>query len=242
MDYNKIQPIIDLHTCLQGEGKLVGVPHILIRTSGCPLRCTFKDTICDTPYSSYRPENGKYSLNDIKSFVEQYPQIKYVMITGGEPTMHDQLLIELCRILKSYDLYITLETAGTYKTNAVVDLISLSPKMSNSTPKLSPSITQDTIDRHEKYRKNYKTMLHYINQYTDYQLKCVVSTPEDIREILELQTILNVPNNKVYLMPEGIEADQITSKHLWLIEYCINYGYNLCDKLHVRYFGSKRDA
>jgi hypothetical protein len=85
-------------------------------------------------------------------------------------------------------------------------------------------------------------MLHYINQYPDYQLKCVVSTQEDIREILELQTFLNVPNHKVYLMPEGIEPDQITSKHLWLMDYCINYGYNLCDRLHVRYFGNKREA
>ena len=47
----------------------VGVPHILIRTSGCNLRCTFKGSICDTAYSSWNPEKGKYSLNDVVDII-----------------------------------------------------------------------------------------------------------------------------------------------------------------------------
>lgn len=54
----QVQPIIDLHTCIQGEGQLAGVPHILIRLAGCNLRCAFKGSLCDTPYSSWQVEKG----------------------------------------------------------------------------------------------------------------------------------------------------------------------------------------
>ena len=28
-------PVNEMYTCLQGEGKLMGIPHILIRVTGC---------------------------------------------------------------------------------------------------------------------------------------------------------------------------------------------------------------
>lgn len=242
-DYNTIQPIVDLFTCVQGEGKLVGVPHILIRTSGCPLRCTFKDTICDTPYSSYYPEKGKYTLNDIIKFIDDNPQIKFAMITGGEPTMHSELLYMLVNILHNRNKFITLETAGSYLIEDLeIDLVSLSPKMNNSVPKLSDSISQVIIDRHNKYRTNYVAMKNLIRRSTDFQIKFVISDVADLDEIKEFQERLNIENKDIYLMPEGIESEQITTKHLWLLDYCIKFGYNLCDRLQIRYYGNKREA
>ena len=37
MDYNKKQPLGETYTCLQGEGKYMGMPHILIRVTGLSL-------------------------------------------------------------------------------------------------------------------------------------------------------------------------------------------------------------
>ena len=59
-----ILPINEIYACLQGEGKLMGVPHILIRVTGCRLRCQFANSFCDTPYSSWSPEKGKYGAID----------------------------------------------------------------------------------------------------------------------------------------------------------------------------------
>ena len=44
---DKIIPINEIYTCLQGEGKLTGVPHILVRVTGCRLRCQFSNSFCD---------------------------------------------------------------------------------------------------------------------------------------------------------------------------------------------------
>ena len=88
MDYNKNQPLGEAYTCLQGEGKYMGIPHILLRVTGCRLRCQFHDSFCDTPYASWAPEKGKYTLNDVIEFYEKNTHIKHTMITGGGPTIH----------------------------------------------------------------------------------------------------------------------------------------------------------
>jgi len=58
LDWEKKIPVSELYTCLQGEGSLTGVPHILIRVTGCKLRCQFANSFCDTPYASWKPEKG----------------------------------------------------------------------------------------------------------------------------------------------------------------------------------------
>ena len=136
MDYNKVQPLGETYTCLQGEGKYIGIPHILIRVTGCRLRCQFSESFCDTPYASWKPEKGKYTLNDIVKFYEDNPHIKYTMITGGGPTLHPELLKELCVIGKKYNHIITIETEGSEFVQTRGDFISLSPKLSNSTPQI----------------------------------------------------------------------------------------------------------
>ena len=46
---------------IQGEGKLVGTPSVFVRTSFCNLRCVW----CDTPYTSWRPEDRDVSVDEI---------------------------------------------------------------------------------------------------------------------------------------------------------------------------------
>ena len=101
---DKVLPINEIYTCLQGEGKLTGVPHILIRVSGCRLRCQFANSFCDTPYSSWAPEKGKYSYEDIHEFYNKHKSIKHTMITGGGPTLHSGMLIALCELAKEFKL------------------------------------------------------------------------------------------------------------------------------------------
>src|SRR5258707_4376928 len=73
--------IAEIFYSVQGEGALVGVPSIFIRTSGCNLRCVW----CDTPYTSWRPEGDDLALAEILARVGAYPQARHVVLTGGEP-------------------------------------------------------------------------------------------------------------------------------------------------------------
>ena len=81
---NKVMiPINEMYTCLQGEGKLMGVPHILIRVTGCRLRCQFADSFCDTPYSSWKPEKGRFTYDDVRDFYMQKCYKNYVRLVNN---------------------------------------------------------------------------------------------------------------------------------------------------------------
>src|ERR1022692_2538307 len=60
--------IAELFYSIQGEGSLVGVPSVFIRTSGCNLRCAW----CDTPYTSWRPEGAEMPLDQIVEQVKAH--------------------------------------------------------------------------------------------------------------------------------------------------------------------------
>jgi len=245
--YNKIISINEIYTCLQGEGKKIGVPHILIRVTGCKLRCQFADSFCDTPYSSWSPEKGKFTMDDIEQFFKDNKHIKHTMITGGGPTSHSELLINLCNLAKQYGQYITIETEGSEFVSTQADLISLSPKLSNSTPRpgtimpfTGKEVTQKDKERHEKWRCNYDAMKRLLDVHPDYQLKPVISNKEDLIEVKKLQEILSIPNNMVYLMPEGLEPKQLNKRRRWLMDWCTEHGYNFTDRLHIIAYGDKR--
>jgi 7-carboxy-7-deazaguanine synthase len=240
-------PINEVYSCLQGEGKLLGIPHLLIRVTGCRLRCQFTNSFCDTPYSSWKPEKGKYGYEDIHDFYMKHKHIKHTMITGGGPTIHSNLLKELCKIGKFYNHYITIETEGSEFVETHADMISLSSKLSNSTPVpgtwmpyLNREVTESDKKKHEKWRKNYDAMKKLIEYHPDYQLKPVISNENDLQEVKELQKILNIPNDKVWLMPEGLVEEQLNERRRWLMDLCTEQGYNFTDRLHIIAYGDKR--
>src|SRR5262252_587942 len=117
--------IAEIFYSLQGEGSLVGVLSVFVRTSGCNLRCHW----CDTPYTSWEPEGEERSLDSIVEEVDRYGA-SHVVITGGEPMIAPGIE-ELTRRLTQH---ITIETAGTVEKDVRCDLMSISPKLANSTP------------------------------------------------------------------------------------------------------------
>ena len=95
--------IAELFYSIQGEGKLVGVPSVFVRASGCNLRCTW----CDTPYASWNPEGEDVPVDEIVRRVSEFGA-KHVVLTGGEPLVMPDI-VELCNALKSRDHHITIE-------------------------------------------------------------------------------------------------------------------------------------
>lgn len=252
--FNQIDDIADVHLCLQGEGRDVGTPAFLIRTTGCNMNCQFKDSVCDSAYTSWRPESGRYSLKDIEDLILTNPQIKYAFVTGGNPSFKPSLLQAIVNLLKKHNLYIALEDNGTlFYPFSGIDFVTLSPKLSNSTPKVG-SIVKDVVfeggeyvvteqDRikHEKYRTRYESMKRWIQNY-DYQLKFVVSEREQLDEIECLIKEIGADKDRIYLMPEGINRQQLDSRRQRLVELCIEKGYKFTDRLHIVTYGNKRES
>lgn len=249
MNLEQIVPINELYPCLQSEGKLTGIPHILIRTTGCVLRCQFSETdFCDSWYTSWHPEKGQFCLQDIANMFEQYPHIKHTMITGGSPIMHPSLLKDLFTLARSYGQYITLETEGSrpFIEGCEPDLLSLSPKLSNSIPRVGTTtpngrvVTDRDVEMHQKGRSNFKAMVEWIEASADYQLKPVITKEKDLDEVKEIQEILDIPNDMVWLMPAGSLNDDLQLKRQWLTELCWKNGYNFTDRGHIITYGNKR--
>ena len=228
-------PISETFTSLQGEGKLSGVPSHFIRLSGCNLRCAW----CDTPYASWHPEGDQRGVDALVRLATA-SGVRHAVVTGGEPMIFKHL-DELCDQLHSAGMNITIETAGTVHRTVACDLMSISPKLRNSTPRNDPRDPDGHWENlHEERRINLTALQALITTYPQRQLKFVVAAPADLDEIESLLSQLSGWNaTDVMLMPEGVRTpDRQTTD--WMVRECIARGWRFCSRLHIQLFGNTR--
>jgi len=260
MDYDKIQPVLELYRAVQMEGSLTGIPHIILRTTGCTHRCWFGEGgWCDSFTTSIHPEKGKYSINDIHRFINENCDITHLMITGGSPTMHPELVNEIVNIFKLTHNYqngsgngiVTIETEGSHfiETYFPIDLVSISPKFSNSIPKLGIEkplgglVDEKFIKQHNKFRLNKEAIFKMTEYHSNYQIKPVVNPvkqPEIWKEVIEFCKEQEIPKNKIWIMPPGDSREEILRSMGDVITFCTENGYNYSGRDHILAFGSER--
>jgi 7-carboxy-7-deazaguanine synthase len=219
--------IAELFYSIQGEGSLLGVPSVFVRTSGCNLRCRW----CDTPYTSWQPEGTDWPLDRIVDEVRAHPA-RHVVVTGGEPMIAPEIL-PLTERLRQAGLHITIETAGTVFEPVACDLMSISPKLANSTP------DGDWRERHDRTRIQPVVLRELMARY-DYQLKFVVQEPGDLVELRALVVMLDAAAERVILMPEGTDHETLRERAVWLAEVCKQEGFRFSPRLHVDLWGNRR--
>ncbi|MBM3774065.1 MAG: 7-carboxy-7-deazaguanine synthase QueE [Acidobacteria bacterium] len=219
--------IAEIFHSIQGEGALAGVPSVFVRTSGCNLRCIW----CDTPYTSWHPEGEELAVGDILERVVAHGS-DHVVVTGGEPMIAPGI-VELTRGLRQRGLHITIETAGTVYAPVACDLMSISPKLANSTP-ADPWAAQ-----HDRLRVQPEVLRRLMDEF-DYQLKFVVARPEDLRELAGLVAQLGADKHKVALMPEGVDRDTLRQRSRWLAEVAKLEGFRLSPRLQIEIWGNER--
>ncbi|HEY7210544.1 MAG TPA: 7-carboxy-7-deazaguanine synthase QueE [Bryobacteraceae bacterium] len=223
--------ISEIFYSLQGEGSLVGVPSVFVRTSGCNLRCTW----CDTPYTSWAPEGENLSTEEVVAAVRAF-QTHHVVVTGGEP-MIAPAIVELTELLRAAGLHITIETAGTVFAPVACDLMSISPKLANSTPHERDN--GRWAAQHERLRFQPDVLRELTASYP-YQLKFVVSSPDDLAEIETVRASCHADPAHMILMPEGVNREVLRERALWLAEICKRTGYRFSPRLHVDLWGDRR--
>lgn len=227
--------ISEIFHSVQGEGIWSGVPSTFVRVSGCNLRCVW----CDTPYASWSPEGPVMEIEDMLGEVRKR-EIQHVVVTGGEPMLFDAIE-EFLAGLNAEGRTITVETAGTVFREVPVDLMSISPKLANSTP---PADTPGGwAERHEKTRGDLEPLRRLIDSY-DVQLKFVVDPDEGLGDLVEIESLLAqlppVAADRVLLMPEGRDAAVLNRRMRALVPEAMARGWRLCPRLQIDLFGDTK--
>ena len=249
-DYSK-PIIVELYTCHQSEGSRAGMPTVCVRTTGCTHRCYFGEGgWCDSWYTSIHPEKPQYTFNDIIKIYDENSNIEEMMLTGGSPTMHPKLVNELTHFANERSIFITIETEGSHfvETDFPINLISLSPKFSNSVPVIGATtpggvvVDERFVRTHNRYRLYVEEISKMIDFHDDYHYKPVWVPGDDktLREIEGFRVQLNIPKNKTWLMPGGSTREELIPHYPGVIDKALEMGYNFCPIAHIIAFDDKR--
>lgn len=222
--------IAEVFESIQGEGEFCGTASVFVRTTGCNLRCWF----CDTPYSSLAPEGTQQDWKDLLASVLR-KNCRHVVLTGGEPMLQPGM-VPLSQELREAGRYVTVETAGTIHRPVAADLMSISPKLANSTPK-----DHDRWQiRHERDRTRPDVIRQLISEY-HYQFKFVIDQPSDLKDVEQyLAEFPEIDLQRVWLMPQGISEDELQERTIWLAPAADKMGVRLSPRKHIELYGHVR--
>lgn len=226
----------------QGEGVNIGMPCYFLRLAGCNLSCKF----CDTPYTwDWTGKNGKaYDPKDESHAVDiqwvlqklilldvdgkQKQKIKNLVVSGGEPMLQQKNLSKLIGQLKEIGWWVEIETAGTIAPIAEMnpDLFTVSLKLANSGNEFAKCHIASAIEAFAQDERS--------------AFKFVVSNLGDFFEIDALVNTYQLPQNKIYIMPEGITIDSV-QEHAQAVAFeVIKRGWKLTTRMQILLYGNQR--
>ncbi|MHB0867285.1 MAG: 7-carboxy-7-deazaguanine synthase QueE [Thermoleophilia bacterium] len=197
--------IREVFQSLQGEGPALGASATFIRFAGCNLTCSY----CDTDHRS----GTELSLADLLSRVETGPS--RVVITGGEPLLAGEPLVDLAAAISGTGRSVDIETNGTIapprQLAGFVDNYVISPKLSNSGNPLAERCLADRLPPGP--------------------LKFVVDGIADLQEVSDI--VLTMPHREVIIMPMGTDPVAMVRQMKLLSQPVAAHGWRLLPRLHI---------
>ena len=169
-------PVMEHFYTLQGEGYYQGEAAYFIRLGGCDVGCVW----CDVKESWDAEKHAKFEVQRLLFEVKKTPA-EMVVITGGEPLMHN--LDELTNEFQKAGLRVNIETSGAHPLSGEWDWICLSPK---------------------KFKAPLPTVIPFANE-----LKVVVFNNSDFDWAEKYAAQVN-STCKLYLQPEWDKAAIVT--------------------------------
>lgn len=174
---NHLLPVMEHFYTLQGEGFYQGQAAYFVRLGGCDVGCTW----CDVKESWDASIHPKHSIEEITTWITSTPT-KLVVITGGEPTMHD--MTDLTQALVDKNIKTNIETSGTHPLTGIWNWICFSPK-------------------------RFKKPLDEYYEKAD-ELKVVINHVNDLRWAQSHADKIINEKCKLYLQPEWDNRDLVT--------------------------------
>lgn len=239
---------------VQGEGTSAGYRATFLRLSGCNLHCRF----CDSAYTWRFSEKHDHDIPTVYNGREEtHPMTidetisrlhhhglnhrTLLVITGGEPLLQPTGVSTLLETLDKTTFWngpVEIETAGSRPPLpddlSVRTLIryNVSPKLSNSGMGERERLNSDTMNEFAEMARSTMT--------TPVVFKFVVGELSQLDEVADIVEGFAIPNSRVWIMPEGIDHETITSRLRMLAEPVIKRGWNLTSRMHISIWGPKR--
>ncbi len=216
---------------IQGEGIYTGKPAIFLRLALCNLACVWCDTKYTWDWTQYDSKDlvKEMSQEEVEQEFLRY-DCKYLVVTGGEPMLQQLQLVPLLKNLKDKKFYIEIETNGTIvPISKMVDLVdhwSVSPKLDNSGNSLS---LREVAEAYKIYR-----------MLPNSHFKYVIENEDDFAELRTILSKYNLDRDKVILMPEARNIEELVQKSRWLVGLCKEYGFSFSTRLQILLWGDKR--
>ena len=176
-DCNIEYPVMEHFYTIQGEGFHQGRAAYFVRLGGCDVGCVW----CDVKDSWDADAHPKMSIGEIIKNIKQQTDSGLVVITGGEPLMHN--LTALTKAIQDAGYQTNIETSGAHQLTGAWDWICLSPK---------------------KFKIPQEEILPFVNE-----LKVVIFNKTDF-EWAENYAAKVDPLCKLYLQPEWDKSAAIT--------------------------------
>lgn len=227
--------VCELFQSIQGEGNLQGMPSIILRLTGCNLNCKW----CDTQILLKDKKGIEYTDDMLLKVLESY-HCSHVIITGGEPTIHADLN-DLIKRIRDNGYYVTVETNATNRMDLDCDLVSMSPKLSNSVRYTEQD--EGIISRYNNKRININAIQHYIRN-NNYQIKFVCrGLQSDIDEVKEiLKHIGEYDSTKVMIMPLADSREQLYFVQKELIRLCVKNNLRYANRLQLQVWNNEKEV
>ena len=222
--------ISEVFESLQGEGISSGAPAIFVRLAQCNLHCTWCDTKYTWDFERYRYEEEvrEQSAAEVSQLINSSPT-RRLILTGGEPLLQQRALKELFARLAP-DIAVEVETNGTIapeaETLARVNQWNVSAKLSNAGDPEQFRIRPDILAVFRDSAHAY--------------LKLVVRTNADYAEADALVQRLAWPAQRVLLMPEATDREQLRARSLNVAEAARTRGFRFSSRLHLELWGGRR--
>ena len=221
----------EIFASIQGEGVSAGRPSTFVRLSLCNLACTWCDTKYTWDWARHDPR-VEIALAPVAEIVGRVSAlgVENVVITGGEPLIQQDALLDVAGALTSAGHRIEVETNGTFmpqpSLRVHVAQWNVSPKLANS----------GNATRHRLVDEP----LRWFAQSEDAWLKFVIDAPADLDEVEALVGAYEVPRKRVILMPQGASVDELNRRSAWLVDACTLRGYRFSTRLHILLWGDER--
>lgn len=217
----------------QGEGPSAGKRCGFVRLSTCNLKCTWCDTKYTWDWENYdiREEMHPMAVSDIIDKVWTM-NVKRLIFSGGEPMLQQNHIYSIIQgVCKdSQEWSFEIETAGTIAPKGFLASVeginyNVSPKLAHSGNPLEKRYVEEAlIDLRER----------------DASFKFVVQGYSDFREIYNLVQRVEIPDDKVYIMPEGTTVVKLQDNIKEIANTTLDYGWNFSNRMHVYIWGDER--